>query len=95
MNPTPEQLQKQINDLTAKVRLLEAASTIPYSVDQAFRSRLEIGKLAKVTLSTKASNSEDQAVNEGGTGSYSVLKPPDGFAQVNVGGTIYYIPVFT
>lgn len=98
MNNTEEQvkiLQEKIVTLERRLNLLESTTTIPFSVEQAFRSRLEIDTLAQFEASAKSATSENQAVNEGGSASYSVLKAPDGFRQNTSGGTTFYIPYYT
>lgn len=91
MNET-ENLKRQVEELMAWKKSLENAQSIPLNIDQAFRARFISGG---VVTSTKSSSSENQAVNEGGVATYSVLKTPDGFLQVTIGSTIYYIPIFT
>lgn len=91
---TPEE-KIQFEELKAKVKALESFSTIPYSVDQAFRSRFNLNAMTPLEGSTKAASSENQSVNEAGVDAYSVLNPPDAFLQVTISGTTYYIPVFT
>lgn len=89
-----EQLKKEIAELKAWKRSLEMSHTIPLNIDRAFYDRL-IRNIGVVVTSAKSSTSENQAVDEAGSASYSVLKPPDAFIQATVSGTIYYIPVFT
>lgn len=90
-----EDLQRQINELKAEIEMLKADTTIPFNVEQAFRSRLRIQDLAELASSSKTAASETQAVNEAGVGSYNVAKPPDGFREYVVGGTTLYIPYYT
>lgn len=96
-----EEEKRQFNSLMEKVKNLEqenkklrANSTIPYSVEQAFRVRL--GDLGddELAVSTKGANSENQAVNEGGLATYDVLGDPVGFLEVDLGGTVYYLPYY-
>ena len=74
---------------------LESAERIPLEVDTAFRARL--GSNDVEYDPTKASSSENQAVNEGGVAAYNVLKTPDAFLKFKDknSGTIYSIPSYT
>jgi hypothetical protein len=85
---TPEE-KKQLEELVAWKKSLESSSTIPLAVDQAFKGRFGLPK-----TSTKAATSENQAVNESGSSSYSVLGPPNGFVEEVVDGKIKYIPTY-
>ena len=86
-------LDKRIADLEAWKASLEMSHSIPLNIDQSFRSRFttSIG----LSVSSKSATSENHAVNESGSGSYSVLGPPDEFLQVNINGVTIYIPAFT
>lgn len=86
MNPQIDALQKEFD-------LLKAASTIPYEVEQAFRTRL--ASLVNLSSSAKGATSESQTVQEAGASTYGVLKNPDLYLQITVNGTTYYIPAFT
>ena len=86
---TPEQEQK-LNTLLEWKKSLESYQSIPLQIDQSFRARFAIP-----ILSTKSITSENQAVNEAGVATYSVLKTPDAFLKVTVGTTTYNIPVYT
>lgn len=88
-----EELQKKVDTLEKQIKLLTASSTIPFDVDKAFKTRLQIDSLAKITTSSKSASSEQIAVNS--ATSTPVMLSPDAFLQVTVSGTIYYIPVFT
>lgn len=90
---TPEQ-QQQLNEVYEFVQSLKRSSSIPREIDQSFRDRF-LKTVSSLSTSSKSASSENQAVNEGGAATYSVLKVPDAFLQVNVGSTTYYIPVFT
>jgi len=95
---TPEERQqfndmkKELEELKQFKKSLESSHSIPLPIDQAFRGRFGF---STINTSSKSATSENQAVNEGGTDTYSVLKPPDAFVQVKIGSTYYYIPVFT
>lgn len=82
-------LEQRITALEEENKKLRASTTIPFDVDAAFRTRLGTPK-----SSSKVSTSENQAVDEGGSMTYSVLKAPDGFLEVSIGATIYYLPYY-
>lgn len=86
-----EMLKSRVEKLEAENNLLKNSATIPFDVDAAFRDRLAF----KFTSSSKSASSENQAVNEAGSSSYNVLKPPDGFDQITTGTTTKYYPFFT
>ena len=87
-----EQLKQEVKELQDWKKSLERDSTIPINIDQSFRARFAGDDLI---LSTKSSSSENQAVDEGGAATYNVLKSPDGFLEIEISGTIYYLPYFT
>lgn len=87
---TPEE-RIEFNEMKAFIESLKDSSSIPFEVDRAFRRRLSSDDIA---ISTKDVNSEDKAVNEGGAGTYNVLKEPDGFLQKRIGSAMYYIPYY-
>jgi hypothetical protein len=68
---------------------------IPLTVQLALKRVLGITKIGVIKTSAKSATSENQSVNEGGVGTYSVLKPPDDWLEVEINGATYYIPVFT
>ena len=82
-------LKKQIEELLAWKRSLEGAQTIPLNIDQSFRKRF-----GNPRSSSKSASSENQAVNEAGASTYSVLKTPDGFIEVDIAGVTKYIPKY-
>ena len=86
---------QEINNLKEEIKKLKSAATIPYETEQALRERLRLASFMSIYGSSKSATSENQSVNESGSSSYSVLKPPDIFLQVTVSGVLYYIPVFT
>lgn len=87
--------ETRLNKIEEELELLKSFTTIPFDVESAFRARLNINDLARIIVSTKSATSENQSVNESGVSSYSVLKAPDAFLQVQVSGSTYYIPIFT
>jgi len=90
-----QQLKKEIEELKNWKKSLESSYSIPLEIDQSFRDRFSNISANNITTSGKVSGSEDVGVNESGASSYSVLGPPDAFLQLVVGGTTYYIPVYT
>ena len=86
------QLQIEINDLKAQVDLMRASGSFPYDIEQAIRDRIEPVSLLP---SVKTAASETQAVNEGGSASYNVAKPMDGFEERSVDGVLRYYPYYT
>lgn len=90
-----EELKTKIEELERKIKLLEASATIPKNVEDAFRERLRLEIISSITSSSKGASTESQAVNESGASSYTVLKNPDAYLQVNVNGTIYYLAAWT
>lgn len=84
-------MENKILELEAKIKALEADSTIPYDVEQAFRGRLQIS--STITSSAKGATSETIAVNS--ATATLVQLAPDAFLQVTVGGGVKYIPIYT
>ena len=88
---TPEQqierLTNQLRELTTLVENMQNYHTCTPE----FRKTINRGD---VVTDGKSASSENQAVDEGATGTYSVLKPPDGFVKVIIDGTNYYIPYY-
>lgn len=81
---TPEQARK-LDELYAFMQSLKGNPTIPFDVAEAFKLRL-----GSFQPSTKSATSENRAVDEGGTATYSVLKPPTGFKLLSPGVHIPY-----
>lgn len=52
MNPELRKLQRQIDVLQKRMDALNAASTIPLNVNQAFRKRFEIDRFPRVNQNT-------------------------------------------
>lgn len=88
-----EELRQQLKELQDWKASLERSSTIPLNIDQSFRGRF-IKSLSNLAKSSKSSTSENQAVNEAGSATYSVLGDPDGFLEITIDGVLYYIPYF-
>lgn len=83
-------LKNQLNELKRQFDLLKSVETMPIEIDSSFRARF-----SQISNSTKVATSEDRAVNEAGIDTYNVLKSPDAFLETRIGGSLYYIPVFT
>jgi hypothetical protein len=93
-----QRLQQKVNELEQKVKSLEASTTISFDVEQAFRTRFNLQNLESIpviTSSAKVATTENQVVDEAGSASYSVLKPPDAFLEVSISGATKYIPIYT
>ena len=89
-----EQIKKELEELKAWKKSLEMSHSIPLNIDQAFRKRFIVSGTS-LSTSGKDVNSENQSVNEAGSATYGVLKPPDVFLVVLIGGITYYIPAYT
>jgi hypothetical protein len=88
------QLQQEMAILQGKINLLYSSATIPYDVENAFIDRLDLDNIVSQN-SSKLASTETQAVNEGGSATYNVAKPMDGFEQRTVNGQIRYYPYYT
>lgn len=73
---------------------MKAAATIPLETDRALRDRLGLSGIPLGAVSSKNADSEDQAVDEGGAATYSVMGDPVGFLEITLGTTTYYVPYF-
>lgn len=89
-----ENLKRKVTSLEEENKKLQSSSTIPFSVDNALRDRFIKG-IPNLSVSSKGADTEDQAVDESGSGSYSVMGDPDIFLEVSINGTTYYLPAFT
>lgn len=97
-------LKSQIDELTKQLASLKASATIPLDVGEAMKIRmLDAGILRDVPVlksSAKEADSEDidavTAVNFGASTvtKDAVLGNPAGFLEVDIQGTLYYIPYF-
>lgn len=93
-----EDLQRQLDEINRKLGLLYNSVDIPHDVEQAFRTRFRlerVDEMANITTSAKGATSENQAVNEGGVATYSVLKAPDAFIEITIDGALKYVPIYT
>lgn len=96
MNDDTNKLQADINALQARLDALNSSTTIPFEVGEAIKKRVFDPKLGVVKTQTVTSaGAHNQAVNESGSATYSVLSTPTGYLQVVIGSTIYYIPYFS
>lgn len=88
-----ENLQEQINKLEELWNSLTNSTTIPKEVDSAFRTRLkDISQT--ISISSTSASAHNRAVNESGSGTYSVLSTPSGYLTVTIAGTARDIPYF-
>ena len=88
---TPEQ-ERQLKAAHDFMLAMQNDTTIPFAVDGALRKRLE-NELG-LSVSAKGADTEDQAVNEAGAGTYDVLGDPVGFLKVTIGGTVHNVPYY-
>lgn len=92
------QLERQIAELTQQIKALGSFTTIPLTVEKAFRNRLNmvVDRQEIITDITSEFTPPffDQAVNEGGAASYSVMTTPDYALKVRLGSLYVAIPAF-
>lgn len=84
-----EQLKQTVQEQQEFIDSLKNSSTIPYDVRVALASGED-----ELSLSSKASGSENRAVDEAGASTYNVLNAPDGFLEVVISDKVYYLPYF-
>lgn len=89
-----EELKLKIQEIESFVNKFKNQQ-ISYPIDDISAKIISDKISGTVSSSTKGATSENQAVNEGGVGTYNVLKAPDAFLQISINGVLYYIPVFT
>ena len=70
-----DDMQNQINVLSKRLNDFENAPELSPAIKRTL-------SMVLATSSGKSASSENQAVNEGGAASYSVLKPPDRFIKI-------------
>lgn len=87
-------LVQRVVELERVVRTFNNNATIPLDIGAAFRDRI-LGDVGLVITSSKSATSENKTVNEAGAAAYSVMDKPDGFLQVTINGSIYYLPYFS
>jgi hypothetical protein len=95
MNPDIQQMQRDIEELKAFKEAMLASSSLPIGFENAVRERLRIDTFTPLETNSKASNSENQAVNEGGSATYQVLGSPNGYLKLSLSGGTYYIAYWT
>lgn len=78
-------------------RILGRYSNVPFSVEKSLSRRLNLDTVPTIEAGSKGATSEDQAVNEAGAGTYTVLKSPDSYKLLkNADGTIIgYVAVWS
>lgn len=89
-----EELKLKIQEIEGFINRVKSQQ-ISYPMDDISAKIISDKISGTVASSTKGATSENQAVNESGSGSYNVLKAPDAFLQITINGVLYYIPVFT
>lgn len=94
-------LQRKVEELERFIVSLQASHSIPLNVDRALRTRLSLGESGSgnsLVVSGKSSSSENvaQSVNEAGAATYTInyVNQYDGFLQITIGATIYYLPYY-
>ena len=88
-----EQLKKSVEILLDWKRQMESSTSIPLNMDQSIKDRF-IKPIPILKSSTKSASSENRTVNEGGSATYDVLKPPVIWASVRIGNTDYQFPAY-
>lgn len=87
---TPEE-KRQLTELVEFKRSLESSFSIPRNVETSLRTRLNLAS----ALRSSAHTGETQAVNESGSGTYSVAAAMNGFVETEIAGVTIYIPYYT
>ena len=88
--------KQQLRELLEWKKSLESSHSIPLNIDQALIGRgYTKTSPTPLTVSSKGVDTEDVTVTESGSASYAVMNDPDGFLQVTIAGTIYYLPYFS
>lgn len=92
---TPDQ-ETRLSRLEAFMANMQAASRVPYEVEQALKTRIVPSIATIQTQTTKTSSSENVNIDEGGAATHTVLDNPDAFLLVTLtDGTVRYIPAWT
>jgi hypothetical protein len=98
MNPDEriKVLEAQVAELTKVVQALGSFNTIPLNIEKALKARLLSNVQPQITDITDSFTPPffDQAVNEGGMASYSVMTTPEYALQVKIGSLAVAIPAF-
>lgn len=69
------ELQKEINQLKAQLAQFQSGAELDPQIQRTITQILS-------SSSSKSATSENRSVNEAGTGTYSVLNPPDRFIRI-------------
>jgi hypothetical protein len=80
-------LEQRVMELERLLRDLQS----PNQITPEFQKVLDSYGLS---TSSKGATTENKTVNESGSDSYAVMDKPDGFLEVSINGTIYYLPYF-
>lgn len=86
-----QEQERKLNELYDFMQKMKNSTTIPFDVAEAIKAR---NPRTSLIVSSKGVDTEDVTVNEAGTGSYQVMNDPDGFLEIEISGTTYYIPYF-
>lgn len=95
---TPEEKRQLKDEIMADVmKMLGNYDSIPFDVQKAFARRFKLREIPTIATGSKGATTENQAVDEAGSGTYSVLKPPDAFRLLSdANGTVIgYVPIWT
>lgn len=93
MTPEEKQLLTELNE---RLKRVEGYTTsLGGSLEFKNLIKTYAGEVNVLSVSSKGASTEDQAINEGGVATYNVMGDPDGFLEVEINQTIYYIPYFS
>ena len=87
-----EILKRKVEEMERFVKNLQTGHSLPLAFDQALTGR-GFSKTA-IIVSSKAADSENRSVNEGGVATYDVLKAPEGFLRLHLEQETWDIPAF-
>lgn len=94
MNPEIEQLKKEIAALHRKIDLLSSFTTIPFTVEKAFKERLGINGLQEKLVDSGVAPSVYTETVDQGMGSADVLAAPDYILRMKFSNLTVAIPAF-
>ena len=98
MNPDNRivKLEAEVAELKRLVKSLSSFTTIPLNIEKAFKNRIAGDLQERITDITADFTPPffDQAVNEGGVASYSVMTTPEYALKVKLGSIYVAIPAF-
>lgn len=95
MNEEINQLKRELENLKKWKASVESGPFLPLNLEKALVYRGFVKDTGSLSVSAKGANDEDQAVNEAGAASYSVMGDPDGFLEIVIDGVTYYLPYFS